>query len=267
MAAQPWAAGPGLSTSKLAYLESKTSPRRVRIGGRNAADAWQRGVLGHLGGDTGFACPRVTVEGPGHWTPTAGLWRGCLTPGPSPPHCSRAVTPVLWRGLLTWQAGAEHPSCSGAAFKEKELPAWQREKGKPTRPHPPPSLEGSPTFRSVAPPPAWGRVGAGVKRPARHWERSVRPSVGLATRTLSTSKAEARPNKTTWAQCSSPSLPSPRPRSLSGGPSFLGVTCRLPAPPRGMLCAPRTEGWSYRAVLEEVSGQHWKQSHPDTDQP
>lgn len=61
------------------------------------------------------------MEGPGHWTPTAGLWRGCLTPGPSPPHCSRAVTPVLWRGLLTWQGGAEHPSRSGAAFKEKEL--------------------------------------------------------------------------------------------------------------------------------------------------
>lgn len=138
----------------------------------------------------------------------------------------------------------------------------------------PPSVPGGePDVQECSPASRFGQGGGRGKAPCpslsppRHWERSVRPSVGLATRTLSTSKAEARPNKTTWAQCSSPSLPSPRPRSLSGGPSFLGVTCRLPVPPRGMLCAPRTEGWSYRAVLEEVSGQHWKQSHPDTDQP
>lgn len=138
---------------------------------------------------------------------------------------------------------------------------------------PPPSLEGSPAFRSVAPPPTWG-LGGQSRAPClpslhpSHCERSVRPSVGLATRTLSTSEAKAfARSKTTCTQCISCSLPSPRPRSLSGGPSFPGVTCRLPAPPRGMLCAPWIEGWSYGAAPEEDSEQHRKQNHPSTDRP
>lgn len=60
-----------------------------------------------------------------------------LTSSPEP-HSN----PVLRRGLLTWQGEAEHPSRSMAAFKEKELPVWQREEGKPAGPQPLPPWRG-----------------------------------------------------------------------------------------------------------------------------
>lgn len=123
----------------------------------------------------------------------------------------------------------------------------------------PPSVPGGePDVQECSPASRFGQGGGRGKAPCpslsppRHWERSVRPSVGLATRTLSTSKAEARPNKTTWAQCSSPSLPSPRPRSLSGGPSFLGVTCRSQSH-HGECCVPHGQRGG-------VIGRCWKKS-------
>ena len=54
-----------------------------------------------------------------------------------------AQQPLLQRRLLTWQGEAEHPSRSVPAFKEKELPAWQREEGKPTGPRPLPPWRGA----------------------------------------------------------------------------------------------------------------------------